>query len=520
MSYGIRRFLAGAVSFLALTLATTGSAAAARPTLPLDVTTTHFMVHYTTVAGDDQSNAVAATQVATNMENAYATEVGGWGFNPPVNDGDGKTDVYIKDTGGHLGESIRDTPGVPTTSGYIQIDPMSTGDAETAAHELFHILQYAIYADGAKFLKEGAAEWAGANVAHTTSWAFVYWSYPHQPLDCVPGSPCGDSDLSYARWIFFDYLSERYGVGIVKEIIVRAGVLNAGNDPALDLQAMGDVLAAHGSSLTQTFNDFTAANAGTAYTFPGLAGSGHLPRASVATYTGATALTLGDHSFSVDHLAANFMSFLSGDTRLSSAGCGAATLHLSVALLAGSASLPAIADSTGVHPLTVAGGTASIDLPWTTCTGSFAMLGLPNPASSPSADGARFVVHASVSATAPKLRKGTAAPHIKLKLPKLASIARGRPYLHFKVNASGKGLLQVLLKSKYVRGSYKLHKGVNKLKLRLPHSFHGGRHLLVVTAYSTTGARGKTLKRHLTIGLTGPTIASAGSASAPTQFAR
>jgi hypothetical protein len=499
MSYGIRRFAAGAVSFLALTLATSGSAQAARPSLPLDISTSHFKVHYTTEAGVDRSSATAAAAVAANMESAYSTEVGAWGFNPPVDDGDGRTDVYIKDTGTHLGESLR--------------------DAETAAHELFHILQYAIYADGAKFLKEGTAEWAGANVAHTTSWAFVYWTYPFQPLDCAPGTPCGTSDWSYARWIFYDYLSEHYGPGIIKEIIARAGVLSASTDPALGVQAINDVLAAHGSSLTQAFNDFTGANAGASYTFPGLAGSGQLLRESVQTYTGASAVTLPDHIFTIDHLAANFMSFASGDSRLSSAGCGAATLHLSVGLPAGSAAVPEIADSTGVHPLSVSGGRAGIDLPWTTCTGSGAMLGLPNPALTVASDRQSFVVHASVSASTPKLRK-TAPPRISLKLPKLASIARGKPFLRFRVKASSGGLLQVLLKSRYVRGSYRLHTGMNTLRLRLPHGFHGGRHLLVVTAYSTTGTRGKTIKRHVRIGLAGSTLARAGAATAPPRFAR
>ena len=93
---------------------------------------------------------------------------------------------------------IRSCPhaSASTTSGYIMIDPGPTRDAETAAHELFHLLQYAIYARGAKFLKEGTAEWAGANVARGTSWLFSYWGSPDQPLDCSPTSPCGTSDCS------------------------------------------------------------------------------------------------------------------------------------------------------------------------------------------------------------------------------------------------------------------------------------------------------------------------------------
>ena len=37
--------------------------------------------------------------------------------------------------------------------------------------------------------------------------------------------------------------------------------------------------------------------------------------------------------------------------------------------------------------------------------------------------------------------------------------------------------------------------------LRLPSDLRSGKHQLVFTVYSTTGARGKTVKRHVTIHL-------------------
>jgi hypothetical protein len=501
MSYGIRRLAAGAISVLAL-LVLSSSALAARPDTTgwaqLDSAGGHFQVHYppSVPAGDAQT-------AASNLEAAYATEVGSWGFDPPVNDGDSLVDVYIEDTGGPLGESVRDDAASPTTSGYIVIDPSSAGDAETAAHELFRILQYAIYSHGARFLKDGTAEWAGATVAGGTSWLFSYWGSPDQPLDCIPGSPCGTAGLSYARWIFFEYLAEQYGPGIVKEIIEKAGALDAGDDPAADLKAIDQVLAAHGSSLTQAFNGFTAANTGASYSFPGLAGSGKLPRSAGSTYTGVTSLTLAPRPVTIDHLAANYMYFYSGDSRVSSAGCGAATLNVSVDLPAGSASVPGISDAFGVHPLSVSGSTASISLPWTGCAGSLAALGVPNPGSTSADDGERFVVHASLVVTPPALHAGTTAPHITVSLPRLASVAPRQPFLRFNVRASGRGLLQVLLKSHYVRGSFSLKHGLNRLKLRLPNGFRGGRHQIVLTVFSTTGLRGQTVKRHVRLHLAG-----------------
>jgi hypothetical protein len=378
------------------------------------------------------------------------------------------------------------------------ISPDAADKPETAAHELFHLIQYATYTRGAKFLKEGTAEWAGANVAHTTSWLFTYWSAPDQPLECVPGSPCGSSDLSYARWIFFDYLTERYGPSIVREIFEKAAALGAGDDPAVDLQAVDQALAAHGTSLAQTYNGFTAANAGATYSFPGLAA--RRPHSASSTYTGANSATIPPQTLGVDHLAANYVNFYSGDPRVSSAGCGAATLNVTVDLPAGSTSVPSISDAFGVHQLTVNGNSATYSVPWTSCPGSTAVLGLPNPATTSAGDGAQFVVRATMTLT-PVKQRGSAAPRIRLALTRLARVARTRPFLRFDVRSSGRGMLQVLLKSHYVRGSYNLASGLNRLRLRLPAGFRGGRHQIVLRVFSTTGRRGQILRRHVRIQL-------------------
>jgi uncharacterized protein DUF6055 len=500
MSYRPKRAAAGALAGLALSLVLASSALAVRPDTSgwsqLTSPAGHFLVHYGSGVADADAQAAAA-----NLDSAYATEVDGWGFPAPISGGaDGKVDVYVEDTGSNLGESYHDDYTAPTTSGYILLSPASATNASAAAHELFHLIQYAIYAHGAKFLVEGTAEWAAANVTGSTGWLFTYWANPEQPLDCLAGSACAptpDQDHSYSRWLFFEHLSEHYGPGIVREILTRAGQLGAETDAGLDLQAIDDVLAAHGSSLAQQFNSFAADNAAAAYSFPGLAGSGRAPQPASARYTGVASGTLATDTLTVDHLAARYVSFLSGDPRLSNAGCGAATLHLRVSVPAGSDSLPVIADPDGEHPLALNGSDAGIDLPWTTCTGSSALLALPN--ASRTLDGTQFTVGASVTASSPKLRAGTAPPRIRLALPHMASLVRVRPALRFRIRSSARGIAQVLLKDHYVRTTVRLHRGVNRVRLRLPRGLRAGRHALVVTPYSTTGRRGHALRRRVRI---------------------
>jgi hypothetical protein len=495
MSQGrTRGAAAGLIAGLALWLlaapvagAHTGAPAGPYPGL---LTSSHFAVHYAA-----PTSAAQAQQLASNAEKAWAAEVDSWGFPRPVPDGtDGGgsdlVDVYVSDVSPSLGEAHRDDFSADTTTGFIVVDSDSVGDDQALAHELFHLIQYAIYAKGPKFIKEGTAEWAGANVAQRTGWLVTYWRDPSQPLECSPSSPCGSpNDLSYSRWMFYEYLSEHYGSGIVKEILERELALSVGTDTGLGLQAVDDVLAAHGSSLAQAFSGFTGANAGAAYTFPGLADSGLHPSASLTTRTGASTAQLPAQSTSVNHLAAGYMYFYGGTSQVAPPSCNAATLHITVDLPPGVASQPTFADDNGLHPLNVSGNTADVSVPWTDCPYQFGVLGLPN--GSRSADGAQFLVHSALAVT--PAATATSAPRIKLSRLSVS----GRQ-LRFAVSSSRRGTLGVLLRSRYVRGSFKLRKGKNSLKMRLPARFRGIRQL-VATPYSTTGQRGRVIKRRLTI---------------------
>src|SRR5690348_12418424 len=271
MSRPLRRLAASAIACFALCALMGGTPAfgMARPntsTWPAPFATTNFMIHRAPYVSLDD-----AQRYAGYFEAAYATEVGAWGFSPPLPDADGLIDVYMSDPNvdyPYTGARPDDDTAA-TTSGFVVFSPIATmppmSGSSYAAAQVFHLIQYSLFARAAQLVDYGTAEWAGANATGKSSWGGYYWNNPGQPLDCT--GQCGD--FSASRWIFFEYLSEHYGTGIVKEIYQQVAARQA-DTAAAGLDAIHAVLTAHGSSLAQAFNDFSAANAAGAYTYPGL----------------------------------------------------------------------------------------------------------------------------------------------------------------------------------------------------------------------------------------------------------
>ena len=119
------RILAAALLFGAFAAFTASPAGAARPGLgfPETLNTTHFQIHFT---GDLADPARITDQQAGDLgqlaEQSYTTEVTTWGYPPPIDDGDGKIDIWVTSLGPDvLGYAFSDGP-VPS-SAYIEIDP-------------------------------------------------------------------------------------------------------------------------------------------------------------------------------------------------------------------------------------------------------------------------------------------------------------------------------------------------------------------------------------------------------------
>lgn len=395
--------------------------AATRPIVPSYVNQTvdgtHFVVHYTSsggIAADRLSTADAGTLLA-NAEKAHLWEVTQSGFPAPADDGDGKTDIYVFNTPAPLGGAAAGPDSnADQTSGFVLLSPKNAVSSYAVAHEFFHVIQMGIY-QHAGFFTESTAEWAGQAVvaANGATPPPNWYPNPQVPLDCL-GSSCSGDRGGYHGSIFWEYLSERFGTDFVHEAYDRDAVLAtaAADHQPYDLQALGDVLAAHGSSIADAFNGYALAAVAGRITRPGV-----LPNVPVADHTivANMPMTYAPDTVPVDHLALKRIA-VTGAAPGSGAPCRTATLHMRVDLPSGVPTQPFFvmyppsgeAPATAVYPLTVAGSAASVDVPWQLCASSVGALTLPNASSA--SDGQVFTVHVTADSLA-----RMAAPRIKGK---------------------------------------------------------------------------------------------------------
>jgi hypothetical protein len=152
----------------------------------------------------------------------------------PSDAGKGETaqfDVYLADIGraGLYGYCAPEAsvPGAPGhASSYCVFDndfagfPMAADESlrVTAAHELFHAVQFGIDVHEDRWFLESTATWMEEQVADDVNDNRQYLSSGqlgrrHVPLDQAA------ADLGvYGNWIFFQFLAQRYGVDAVRQI--------------------------------------------------------------------------------------------------------------------------------------------------------------------------------------------------------------------------------------------------------------------------------------------------------------
>jgi hypothetical protein len=517
--------LAGAVSAFSAS-----AARADRPLLPETLTTTHFQVHYD---GAPPTGIVhqQAGDLAANLERAYEVFTGWWGYPAPRNDGDGKIDVYVQPMAGTgaLGLAFRDSTATQS-AGHIWINSDATEMAETAAHELFHLIQFGMWAPTEPWLLEATAEWAAFRFLEFPSTLLDVdgEEYPLQETLGLPdmslscsGEACGLEDYErggYSRWHFFQWATERYGSSFVKDVFDGGATLN---DPGLrGVDLLIAALASNGSTLVDAFNDWTAANLTGDYDARGLAGV--RAKAYATVLTGTKSAVLPTQRVAVNHLAARYLSFQRGDGSIGGP-CYAATLTLDVQLPFGLGARPHFAWSapgSEAVPLVVSGGNATISVPWDTCTWSAneGLLSLPNPAWN--VDSAVFTVNASItvdtntittptappagSYTGPSVSAPTSdePPSIALYGPEVLRVSARKRALRLVVFSSGVGRLSARLGTVGL-GTRRLRTGNNDLRFTIPkrmlRTLSARGRSLTLTSLSPSGDVGATVKRRVTL---------------------
>ncbi len=212
------------------------------------------------------------------MDKVWSTEVNSLGYRKPISDkqrgGNAKFDVYLKELGsrgiyGYCTPERRAPGHTWLASGYCVLDndfarsqfgaPPKDSLRVTAAHEFFHAIQFAYDYGEDPWLMESTATWMEERVADSVNDNRQYLPYgqvgaPAQPLDLFDRQGFNQ----YGNWTFFEYLSSRFGTGVVKRIWTQAGAY-PGSGHQYSTTAVKSVLEHHGG-FERRYRSFAAAN--------------------------------------------------------------------------------------------------------------------------------------------------------------------------------------------------------------------------------------------------------------------
>ena len=209
---------------------------------------TRVCVHWVPTTSDAPPRRRWVDTTLRVMKGVWRTEVGRLGYRAPLRDGrrggNGRFDVYLKELGdqglyGYCAPERQLEEHPRLASGYCVLDndfaraqygrrPLRTLRV-TAAHEFFHAVQFGYDWREDRWLMEGSATWMEEQYADAVDDNRQYLPHgqlgtPEQPLDSY--DPYGFSQ--YGNWVFYEYLSHRFGPGIVRRIWRQAGHFEGG----------------------------------------------------------------------------------------------------------------------------------------------------------------------------------------------------------------------------------------------------------------------------------------------------
>ena len=262
----------------------------ARPTTGRTTCFSTVCVHWS-ARGANKATTAYVKQVAAAAEHVLSTYAAA-GYRAPESDGNrggsGLLDIYLQDLGAQGLYGYCDSDGQPPANGpydtwaYCAFDndyhefpthtPLQNLQV-TAAHELFHAVQFAYdyFEDG--WFMEATATWAEDELYDDVDDNLQY--LPQSPL----AQPAKSMDhfepygvRQYGDWIFFRYLTEnltgRKGglPTLVRDLWQQADGATGGPDD-YSIDAVAHVLAERGTNLRETWAAFADANRrpGTSY---------------------------------------------------------------------------------------------------------------------------------------------------------------------------------------------------------------------------------------------------------------
>jgi hypothetical protein len=483
----------------------------------------HFTVWYDgDLTKSDYITETQAGNLAASAEVAYAAYQA-MGFPLPVDNGSGMIDIQVLDL----------TPwGLSSVICYGAFDFNShdvgnPGESYAAGVDVFSEVEYNLFTPSFLddlWLPQGAGSWASWRALNYPASSTTDLGPFDMSLDCYDengASKCskvGFENLGASRWPFYEYLTERFGVLFVKELLQDA---ETADDSLAGLQ---NALAAHGTNLTDIFNAYATKVMTGGWDAPSL-NVATLPISGAPIFTGATTGDVPAQLFNVNHLATRYVEIDRGDGAADHA-CFAATLTITVQIPPGVASKPAFYWNGGgsAVDLAISGNTATTTVPWDTCMWvNKGYLSLPNP--STTINGKKFSVstHLTVDTNTPATAKVPPAPatpfgptlnvpwadvipSISIFGPELLKVAATATQIRLIVESSGEGSVTAAFGT-LALGAGAVRPGENDLRFTVPkgaltslrRSTAAGATLLTLTPVSLNGTSGPAVMQQVTI---------------------
>ncbi|MCW2833908.1 MAG: hypothetical protein JWN68_1861 [Nocardioides sp.] len=194
---------------------------------------------------------------------------------PPTDEGRGggaQFDIYLADISraGLYGYCAPEAPvpGAPgLASSYCVFDndfrgfPMAADESlrVTAAHELFHAVQFGMDVGEDRWFLESTATWIEEQVADDVNDNRQFLVAGQLAERSTPLDHAGVGLGSYGNWIVFQFLAQRHGVDAVRQIWALAGA-GPGAPDHFSAQAVRRFVESRGRSMTRVYAAFAAAN--------------------------------------------------------------------------------------------------------------------------------------------------------------------------------------------------------------------------------------------------------------------
>lgn len=271
--------------------------------------TRKICLHWVPSTGDAPPGQEWVDKSLRTMKAVWRKEVGQLGYRRPVKDGrlggkGGRFDVYLKDVGsqglyGYCAPELNKRGYRRLASGYCVLDndfaraQFGTKPVKalkvTAAHEFFHAVQFAYDYREDPWLLEATATWMEERFADSINDNRQYLpdsqlAITYRALDTF--NP--NSSVQYGNWVFFEYLSKRFGLGVVKRIWQQAGHFR-GDGETYSTDAIERVMPRN-APFKKVYAQFAAANTtpghsyaeGKAWPSPAWVGTARLGKDEVA----------------------------------------------------------------------------------------------------------------------------------------------------------------------------------------------------------------------------------------------